>query len=178
MIELPALRKLRAHVRVSGQLLTLQVPAWHWAWRGLVLALAVPPLVVLLAVLVALAAAKPGGAAEPSPILAGAAAMTFFAGLGLALVSPLLARRTRTVLDLERRVVVTLQTSVPFDALSGVHVVPAVASSSLFVLSASRRGGQPDVRLLGPLSERQLPDARLLASWLDGVIKGAERAAG
>jgi len=160
----PPLTTLRAYVRCSGHEIELRVPAWHWAWRGLLVALALPPLIVLLALLVSL---DDEGVAAPSVVLAGLAGLAFVSGVLLALLSPLLSRRTLTRIDFAQGVLTTARSPYPVElgTLAGLYLARPSKLGVFFELRA-RRLGAPDVRLLGPLVPKHSHDATALASWL------------
>ncbi|MBK8996873.1 MAG: hypothetical protein IPM35_14150 [Myxococcales bacterium] len=161
---MPRLVLLRDYATLSGHTLTLQVPAWHWLWRGIVLALSLPLLFALLAVLASL---DERGVAAPSVVFAGLGGVSFTAGVLLALASPLLSARTRTTLDFAQGVLTRARSPspVPLAALSGLRVARPSQLGTFLHLCATRTGA-PDVRLLGPLVPEHAREASELAGWL------------
>lgn len=161
---MPPLVLLRDYVTLTGHTLTLRVPAWHYAWRGIALALVLPPLLALLALLASL---DSDGIAAPSVVLAGLGGMAFATGVLLALASPLLSARTRVTLDLARGELTRARSPypIPLSALSGLRSSRPNTLSSFFFLCATRSGA-PDVKLLGPLVPKHAAEAGSLAGWL------------
>lgn len=164
MTRPPSLAALGGYVEASGHTLRLQVPARHWAWRGVALALALPPLFALLGVLASLGE---DGVAAPSVALAGAGGMAFVLGLCVALLSPLLSARTRVTLDFAQGTLARARSPypVPLASLARLRLARTSSLSSFLELRAERAGA-PELTLLGPLAPKQAPEAAALATWL------------
>jgi len=163
LAPLPALSALRRHVAFDGVCLVVQVPAWHWAWRGIVLALALPPLFALLAALLLMEDAE---ATLPSVVIGGLAAVAFLSGLLVVLASPLLSARSKTRIDFSRGAITSTRfPELPLHEIASLAVVRPSPWTAFLELRALRRSGGP-IRILGPLVPKQSGDLYLLASWL------------
>ncbi|MBK7581266.1 MAG: hypothetical protein IPI67_13760 [Myxococcales bacterium] len=168
MTPLPRFTALAAHVKPADHGVSFAVPARHWAFRGILLALALPPLFALLAVLAGL---DEDGVSVPSVVLAGIAGLSFVLGLLLALVSPLLAARTRTRIDFGRGFVFTARSPYPvsLSAFTQLEVERQDRVSGFLELRAHRTDG-PALKLLGPLLPKHATEAAELAHWLGATL--------
>ena len=160
----PALRHLRHHFKGTEQGVAFRVPAWHWAWRGAVLPLALPPLFTVLEVLLSVGE---DGVSAPSVVIAGLGGFSFVAGLTLAMLSPLLSARTRTALDFADATFTSarLPHPVPVAQISSIALAQTSTLSSFIEIRALRSGQRP-VRILGPLMPKHAGEAAELADFL------------
>jgi hypothetical protein len=165
---------LRTRIDAAGVLVVETAPS-HYVKRGLVAALLVPPLVGFLAVLAAAADADAGALYA----LAAFAGVVMVAGLSLALLAPILSKRTRVRFDAGRGEIVRERDgfAVAMREAAGVVLRPTGNLGLARELVVVRADGSPIVVLHGAIASTHVAPAQAIANDIHAFFGVAPAAA-